>query len=307
MKKLLVPLVILLLTSAAVNASDVPYLMGRVNDYATILNDDAKKELENLLKAHELETSNQIVILTLLSLDGEVLENFAYNVFNTWKLGQNNKNNGVLILVSVNDKKIRIEVGYGLEGDLTDAQCSNIIRNEMAPHFRRSDFSAGMIAAVKAIISAIDGTYSPEETEYSSDDFETVPFPMNIFVGIFVMSILSIFTVIGIFSKGCSSWFLFFFLIPFYAMFPLFIFGPVIAAIIMITYLVGYIGIKILLGSKSGKNFLETKAPKLNKAFSSMKSWSSKSGSSGGGWSSGGGGFSGGGGSSGGGGASGGW
>ena len=303
MKKLIFLLVLVCFTQ--LNATDVPYLTGRINDYAGILSDDAKQKLDQLLQQHEQETSNQIVILTLLSLDDEVLENYAYDVFNTWHLGKKSKDNGVLILISVNDKKIRIEVGYGLEGDLTDAQCSSIIRNKMAPNFRRNDYDTGVIAATESIIGAINGTYTPESDDFSDEGFEIVPFPMNIVMGIFIMSILGIFTIVGIFQKGCSSWFLFVFLIPFYATFPTFIFGFAISSIIFVVYFFGFILLKILLGTDKGKEFLKTRTPKLNKTFKSLETWSSKSGSSGGGLSSGGG-FSGGGGSSGGGGASGG-
>ncbi|MFC2133439.1 TPM domain-containing protein [Bacteroidota bacterium] len=307
MKKLLFVLFVITICFSNTLATDVPYLMGRINDYAGIISDEAKLELDQILREHEMETSNQIVILTILSLEDEILENFANDVFNTWGIGQKGKDNGVLLLVSLNDKKIRIEVGYGLEGELTDAECSSIIRNEMAPNFRRGDYSRGITSAVRSIIGAIEGYYDTTEPEYISENFETVPFPLNIFIGIFVMSILGIFTVVGVFSKGCSSWFLFFFLIPFYSTFPIFLFGPLIATIILICYITGYIGLKIILGSKAGRKLLKNRMPKLDKAFTTMKSWSNKSGSSSGGWSSGGGGFSGGGGSSGGGGASGGW
>ena len=307
MKKLMIVLFVFIILLSKSKATDVPYLMGRINDYAGILSDDARLELEQLLREHEMQTTNQIVILTILSLEDEILENFANDVYNTWGLGKKENDNGVLLLVSLNDKKIRIEVGYGLEGYLTDAECSSIIRNEMAPNFRRNDYDKGITSAVRSIIDGIEGAYETTEPEYASENFETVPFPMNIFIGIFVMSILGIFTVTGVFSKGCSSWFLFFFLIPFYATFPTFLFGPVISAIILVCYLAGYIILKILLGSKRGQDFLKNRIPKLDKAFTTMQSWSSRSGSSSGGWSSGGGGFSGGGGSSGGGGASGGW
>ncbi|OGU59398.1 MAG: hypothetical protein A2V66_16150 [Ignavibacteria bacterium RBG_13_36_8] len=297
---------VLLLSSLIVSATEVPYLMGRVNDYANILSDQAKMKIDQLLRTHESETSNQIVILTIQSLGDEVLEDYAYNVFNTWHLGQQVKDNGVLILISVNDKKIRIEVGYGLEGYLTDAQCSSIIRNEMAPNFRRDDYDAGVISAVSAVIGSIEGSYKPEDITTFDEGFESVPFPMNIVMGIFVMSILGIFTFVGLFSKGCSSWFLFVFLIPFYATFPIFIFGLTIAAVIFIIYFFGFIFFKIFLGSKKGKNILEKYSPKLAKGLASASTFTSKSWSSSSGWSSGGG-FSGGGGSSGGGGASGGW
>ncbi|MBD0259323.1 MAG: TPM domain-containing protein, partial [Cytophagales bacterium] len=99
----------------------VPKLTGRVNDYAGILSPAAEANLERELKAHEDSTTNQIAVLTVTSLEDEILEEVANQVFNAWGLGQRGKNNGVLLLVAVNDRKLRIEVGSGLEGVLTDA------------------------------------------------------------------------------------------------------------------------------------------------------------------------------------------
>jgi uncharacterized protein len=98
----------------------VPRLKGRVTDNARILSPEASDRISELLKAHETRTTNQVAVLTVPSLDGENIESFAMRVFEAWKLGQRRKDNGVLVVIASQDRRMRIEVGYGLEGDLTD-------------------------------------------------------------------------------------------------------------------------------------------------------------------------------------------
>jgi Beta-propeller domains of methanol dehydrogenase type len=144
----------------------VPELWGqRVHDDAKVLRAETADALELKLKAHEDSTSNQIALLIIESLDGEVIEEYSLKVVEKWKLGTKSKDNGVLLLIAINDHKMRIEVGQGLEGVLTDALCNRIIRNEMAPNFRRDDYDAGVNAAVEAIIKAIAGEYAADEEE----------------------------------------------------------------------------------------------------------------------------------------------
>ncbi|MBN1637539.1 MAG: TPM domain-containing protein, partial [Ignavibacteriales bacterium] len=147
---------------------DVPYLTGRVNDYANILTLDKRNRIEQILKTHEDSTTNQIVVLIITTLEDENLEEFANEVFNTWQLGQKEKDNGVLLLIAIQDRKLRIEVGYGLEGYLTDAISSSIIRNEITPSFRQEDYAGGIEKGVLSIIAAIEGSYTA--TEYLEED-----------------------------------------------------------------------------------------------------------------------------------------
>ena len=114
-------------------AADVPYLSGRVVDNAEILSPQTRDRLTEQLKAHEQKTTNQVVVLTVPTVGSDSIEEYANNVFAAWKLGQKGKDNGVLVVVAPKDRKMRIEVGYGLEGTLTDAMASRIIRNEMTP------------------------------------------------------------------------------------------------------------------------------------------------------------------------------
>jgi len=150
---------ILLLVSAAW-ALEVPPLTGRVVDRAHILSPPVLSDLNSVLAAHEAKTSNQVAVLTLPSLEGHPLEDFSHQVATAWALGKKGTDNGVLFLIAIKEKKLRIEVGYGLEGTLTDAKSSQIIRHEVVPHFRAGDFSGGVVAGTQAIVATIEGTYS---------------------------------------------------------------------------------------------------------------------------------------------------
>ena len=152
------------MVSGAFAALDVPPLTGRIVDLAHLLPDDLARSLSQELAEHERRTGNQVVVLTLPSLDGEPLEQFSHKVATAWQLGQKGTDNGVLLVVVPGDRRVRIEVGYGLEGVLTDAKSSRIIRNEMVPWFRQGDYSRGTAAGVRAILGTIEGTYAPAET-----------------------------------------------------------------------------------------------------------------------------------------------
>jgi uncharacterized protein len=313
-------LLALLSTLLVSNAADVPYLTGRVTDNAQILSENTRKSLTETLKEYETRTTNQIVILTIPSLEGENIEDYANRVFNEWKIGQKDKDNGILIVVVPNERKMRIEVGYGLESTMTDLSASRIIREIMAPRFREKDYDGGITDGTLAVISILNGknlpdTAIPDEKVSSSGQsglsgFEEPDMPLipRILIGAFIFGIIGLFTFLGILTPGVG-WFLYFFLIPFWAMFPIVVVGTKGALVCLITYLIAYPATKLYLRNKSwykkAKNDLRTKGKASIGGFvvssgSSGGSWSSGSGSSGGG-------FSGGGGSSGGGGASGGW
>ena len=130
------------------DGADIPYLTGRVNDNARILSEATRNSLSEKLKEHEIRTTNQVVILTVPSLEGESIEDYAYKVFNEWKLGQKDKDNGILIVVVPDERRMRIEVGYGLEGTLPDILAGRIIQNIMAPRFRDGDFDTGITEGV---------------------------------------------------------------------------------------------------------------------------------------------------------------
>jgi uncharacterized protein len=131
-----------------------------VNDYAGMLDSSTKAELEETLKSFQDSTSNQVLVFTFPSLEGESLEDFSIRLGEKWKIGQRGRDNGAFLLIFKNDRKIRIEAGYGLEGALTDAQSKIIIQNEIAPRFRNGDFSGGILAGVQAILAVTKGEYT---------------------------------------------------------------------------------------------------------------------------------------------------
>jgi uncharacterized protein len=146
-------------------ALEVPALKGHVNDYANMMSQDTRLQIENELKAFEQSDSTQIVILTVPSLEGEVLEQFSIKVAEAWKIGQKGKDNGAILLVSKQDRKTRIEVGRGLEGKLTDLMAGRIVNSVINPRFKQGDFDGGFIAAAQAIIDVTRGEFKVDETQ----------------------------------------------------------------------------------------------------------------------------------------------
>jgi uncharacterized protein len=163
MKRLLLISILSISALIAFAQPAIPDLHGRrIHDEANILSPDFINRLEYYLKTGEDSTSNQVAVLIISTLDGYPEEDYTLKVAEAWKLGQKGKDNGVLLFVAVNDKKVRIEVGYGLEGVLTDALSSQIIRNELAPYFRQGNYENGIAAAVQAIVKAIHGEYKAD-------------------------------------------------------------------------------------------------------------------------------------------------
>lgn len=140
-------------------ALDVPVLKGRVNDYAVMLSPGTVASLEARLADFERSDSTQIVVLTVPSLQGEVLEEFSMRVAESWKIGQAKQDNGVILLIAKEERKIRIEVGYGLEGSLTDLLAGRIIDGIITPAFKAGDFDRGVTEGVDAIMEAVRGEY----------------------------------------------------------------------------------------------------------------------------------------------------
>jgi len=175
-------LFLLLIRPSSLSALEIPKRPeGYVSDYAGMVSRQKRIELEEKLRRFEQETSNQIVVVTFPSLEGEVLEDFAIRLAEAWKIGQKGKDNGVILLIFKNDRKVRIEVGYGLEGALTDATSRLIIENEMVPRFREGKFDEGIEAAVQAIMAATQGEYHGEAPASGSD--RGFLFMMGIFLG----------------------------------------------------------------------------------------------------------------------------
>lgn len=144
-----------------------PQLSNWANDFTNTLSTGELQQLNNRLKVFEDTTSNQLVSLMIPTLDGYPLEEYSYAVAEKNKIGTKENSNGVLFLVVKDDRKMRIEVGYGLEAVLPDALTSSILRNEVAPHFRKDDYYAGISSGIQAIISAIGSEYKADFKENS--------------------------------------------------------------------------------------------------------------------------------------------
>jgi uncharacterized protein len=134
-----------------------PTLSGRLVDAAGVLDPANRKALVARLEALEAATGDQLVVATVASLHGSPIESYANRLFNIWKLGRKDNNNGVLLLVAPSERKVRIEVGYGLEGTLTDAVAKLIIEQSMVPHFRANDLVGGITQATDDIVQVLTG------------------------------------------------------------------------------------------------------------------------------------------------------
>jgi uncharacterized protein len=142
-------------------ALEVPSLRGRVNDYASLIPPARAQDLGQRLERFESETGHQIAVLTIPSLEGEDIEGFSIKVAEKWKIGQKGFDNGAILLIAKNDRKLRIEVGYGLEGVLPDAIASRIIREVIVPRFRADDYPGGIEAGIEAIMKVTRGESLP--------------------------------------------------------------------------------------------------------------------------------------------------
>jgi uncharacterized protein len=264
-------LLFVLLFAFAAFAAELPKLTGRVVDDAGMIDPATEAALVQTLEAFEKKSSDQIVVATVDGLDGEAIEPYANRLFRAWGLGQGGEDNGILLLVAKSDRKMRIEVGYGLEGTLTDLHSKLIIENTMVPAFRAGDFPGGISRAVDDIVMVLEGNAAELEARAKRNaegDGGDVDWIFVIFITLWVT----------LFLGGMAM-----------AILPP-IFGRKIGP-----NRYRWLGMDVTVGGsrRSGSG-----------------GWSSGGGSwssGGGGWSSGGGGFSGGGGSSGGGGASGSW
>ncbi|MCA9376924.1 TPM domain-containing protein [Candidatus Nomurabacteria bacterium] len=137
-----------------------PEPTGFVNDYENIISND--EELEAKLNAYEKETTNEITVVTVPDFQGTTIEDYAVKLFEAWGIGKEDRDNGILILVSASERQSRIEIGYGLEGALTDAESGRIQDNAMIPSFKEDDYTTGINNGVDAVIEAIAGEYTAE-------------------------------------------------------------------------------------------------------------------------------------------------
>lgn len=182
-----------LLFGLAAVAANFPPLTGRVVDEARILPASAVADLESKLADLESRSGIQLVVATVSSLDGQEIEPYANALFRTWKLGDKTKNNGVLLLVAPNQKRVRIEVGYGLEGTLTDALSKVIIANAIAPRFKTGDFAGGITRGVDDIIIVLTTDSSEWQQRPSLRvDSEPASAPVNWLVIVVIIAVIGL-------------------------------------------------------------------------------------------------------------------
>lgn len=310
-------------TSGTLQARDVPFLTGRVVDEASILQAETLTRLEFLLEEYEIQTSNQIVVLTIESLEDEVLEDYSLRVAETWALGQKEKDNGVLLLIAYDDRKVRIEVGYGLEARLTDARTRQIIEKNIVPNFKLKNFDAGIMEGITSIMASIDGTYesplidsveSDIKQESGSGGMIGKVLSMILGAGFFLFMSIGVFAFVYSFmlslirTTGIGAWIAFFIFAPLIVVMPT-IFCMIFINSTMYFFMIWFIFFLFFLATRLIVQYTSWGQSYTRKRFEFLDSTGSHSSdgnySSGGSYASGG--FSGGGGSFGGGGSSGSW
>jgi len=267
---------IILFLASFLFAINFPQLTGRVVDNANILSPNTKQILEKKLKEFENNTSNQVVVVTLKSLQGHSIEEYGYKLGRYWGIGQKDKNNGVLLIIAPKERKVRIEVGYGLEGYLTDAKSFEIIHDFIIPYFKKGDYDTGILKGVDEILNTIKNTYKPQKKEKNED---YIPY---IFGFLFISMVLSGFlkflrpVIPAIFISSFS----FILISSFFGNLPAFVFSLIIFIIIFLFF------------KNKSSNTHQVNSPAPND-FDNFNNFDDRNGFSGGGGSFGGGGASG--------------
>jgi uncharacterized protein len=183
----LLTLLLIVASTALASEPKFPLLSGRVVDDAGVLSASTQGELTDMLAAHERATGQQVVVVTLDSLQGYPIEDYGYQLGRYWGIGQKGKNTGAILIVAPMEHKVRIEVGYGLEGTLTDAICSTIIQNYILPSFKRADFNAGVIAGTRSILAVLGGQPVPAVvTAHTSSLAVFLPFLVLLLIQIII-------------------------------------------------------------------------------------------------------------------------
>ena len=176
----------------SVQAQSFPPLTGRVVDQAQLLDQSQSASLSAKLATHEAQTSNQIVVATISDLDGYAIADYANRLGREWQIGTAENDNGVLLVVAPNERKVRIEVGYGLEGALTDALSSIIIQREILPAFRGNDYPGGINNGVNAIIQAIAGEYTAPAGASGSTGQNELPDALANFIPLIFIAMVAV-------------------------------------------------------------------------------------------------------------------
>ncbi len=198
----IVAALVLLGAVALAQSLTFPQLTGRVVDGAGLLDAATRAQLEQSLADLEAKTTDQLVVVTLPSLQGTTIEDYGYQLGRHWQIGQKDKNNGVLLIVAPNERKVRIEVGYGLEGTLTDAISSFIVQTSILPRFKAGDFAGGVRRGVEDIVQVLSGD-AEEYRERATRPTTRAMTPEEVIVMaffLFVAAMIILNVVAGIFS-----------------------------------------------------------------------------------------------------------
>jgi uncharacterized protein len=283
---------------------EVPFLSGRVVDEAGIIPPEVRTRIEEKLARYEADTGHQVAVLTVPSLEGAPVEDYALRVAETWKLGREGVDDGVLFLVSSGDRRMRLEVGYGLEPELTDLEASRILDEQVAPRFRQGDFGGGIEAGVDAVVASLEGAELPPPEDSGVGAGGDLPWGGRLLALVLFAAVVGTFSLSAMATEGCMGWGLYAFLMPFYLIFPSFLIHPWAGPAALGLWALGFPAGRAWMRRRGGPKW-------LSGTHGGSRSWRRGGwiggGGFGGGFGGGGGGFSGGGGSFGGGGASGSW
>jgi uncharacterized protein len=180
---------LLLIAAPFANAAEpqFPTLSGRVVDEAKVLSPQTRQNLSDKLDRHERDTGEQVVVVTVPSLQGYPIEDFGYRLGRSWGIGQKGRDNGAVFLVAPKERSVRIEVGYGLEGRLTDAASRGIIERNILPAFRQGDMERGVIAGTDAILATLRGDVAPEAGGSASSDRNPVDLSPLLFLVLVIL------------------------------------------------------------------------------------------------------------------------
>lgn len=193
-RKFLSALVLLVAAAGLLAAPTLPNHDGLITDRAGVLNRSDIPQLESKARAYHQQTGSEIAVLIVPTIGDQSLEDYAHDVFKAWGIGQKDKDNGVLFLVAIQERKARIEVGYGLEAQLTDLESGRLVNREspMAQQFRTGDYAAGVNAVLDGIVQAIGGEYDPPKPKDGIDDRISAFLPLGLII---------LFTIIGAFRR----------------------------------------------------------------------------------------------------------
>jgi len=199
MKRIIITFIMLFM-ALPLSALEIPKLSARINDYAGMLSPESKSRLENKLTSFERDQSTQIVVLTIPSLEGDDIDQFAIKVAENWQIGQKGKDNGVILILAKAERKVRIEVGRGLQGVLPDITAGQIIRNTMRPYLKDGNFDQGISVGVDAILAATKGEFKAVPGESKKQPLSKSP-PLITLLLILVVGML----IAGTFSRQLGA------------------------------------------------------------------------------------------------------